>query len=178
MTSRTKRISSGSTEYSLLKWYPRRATFSVRIDLFSVSTVTEYDIKLAISNGNNELASCVSSNAKIIAISGARIVPPITAAMLISGQNPAPSAGKNIASSPPSAPPIISNGASTPPDVPDPSDTAQINHFTSSTPKITCVVTDPCSKLPIVSYPTPNACGNTKPPKPIANPPIAGHHIQ
>src|SRR6059058_3325872 len=83
-------------------------------------------------------------------VKGDRIVPPRMAPMLTSGQKPAPSWGRNIASSPPSAPPIISNGASTPPEVPEPSDTAQINHFTKSTPRITLVVTAPWSSAPIL----------------------------
>src|SRR2546430_13013980 len=37
-------------------------------------------------------------------VKGDRIVPPRMAPMLISGQKPAPSLGRNIASSPPSAP--------------------------------------------------------------------------
>ena len=111
-------------------------------------------------------------------VNGARIVPPSVAPMLMSAQKPAPSFGRNIASSPPSAPPIISSGASTPPEVPEPSDTAQMNHLTISTPKMTFVVTKPCSNATIVSYPTPSACGKIMPPKPIASPPITGHHIQ
>ena len=55
--------------------------------------------------------------------------------MLTTGQNPVPTAGKNIASTPPKAPPIISSGADTPPDVPDPSDTAQITDFTNRMPE-------------------------------------------
>src|SRR5207249_9603229 len=70
-----------------------------------------------------------------------RSVPPSVAPMLMSAQKPAPSFGRNIASSPPSAPPIISSGASTPPEVPEPSDTAQMNHLTISTPKMTFVET-------------------------------------
>ena len=71
--------------------------------------------------------------------------------MLTSGQKPTPSNGSTAASRPPSAPPIISSGASTPPEVPDPSDSAQIVDFTSSTPTITRRVTSPCSSAPIVS---------------------------
>ena len=51
--------------------------------------------------------------------------------MLTSGQNPTPWSGNTIASTPPSAPPIMSSGASTPPDVPEPSDTLQMIDFTS-----------------------------------------------
>ena len=39
-----------------------------------------------------------------------------------------------MASTPPSAPPIMSNGASTPPEVPEPSETAQMTDFTSRMP--------------------------------------------
>ena len=39
ITSRTNRISSGSIAYSRLRWKPRRATFSVRIDRRRISTV-------------------------------------------------------------------------------------------------------------------------------------------
>ena len=45
--------------------------------------------------------------------------------MLMSGQNPALSTGKILASSAPSAPPIINSGARTPPEVPEPSENAQ-----------------------------------------------------
>ena len=99
--------------------------------------------------------------------------------MLTSGQNPAPSFGRNIASSPPSAPPIISSGASTPPDVPEPSDTAQINHFTSSTPRITLrrhVALQQAADR-VVTHAQRLRKHQTRP-SPIANPPIAGHHIQ
>ena len=89
----------------------------------------------AISNGSRTLISCVSSSANTIPVSGDRMVPPRIAPMLTKGQNPVPTAGKNIASTPPNAPPIISNGANTPPDVPDPSATAQITDFTSRMPE-------------------------------------------
>src|SRR5689334_10502373 len=148
------------------------------MERFKVSTMNVYETALAISSGRKMFASCVSSKAKIMLVNGARIVPPSVAPILISAQKPAPSFGRNIASSPPSAPPIISNGASTPPEVPEPSDTAQINHLTISTPRITFVVTEPCRSAPIVSYPTPSACGKTMPPRPTASPPISGHHIQ
>src|ERR1700675_3885920 len=65
-------------------------------------------------------------------VNGERMVPPNTAPMLINGQNPAPSLGRNMASRPPSAPPIMSNGAKTPPDVPGPSEPPQRTHFTTS----------------------------------------------
>src|SRR5213593_1485401 len=68
------------------------------------------------------------------AVNGTRIVPPSMAPILIRGQNPTPSFGKNIDSTPPSAPPIMSNGARTPPEVPDPSARAQIAAFTASIP--------------------------------------------
>ncbi|HXA07051.1 MAG TPA: hypothetical protein VNY30_19525 [Bryobacteraceae bacterium] len=51
--------------------------------------------------------------------------------MLIKGQKPTPSLGSIMASSPPSAPPIMRSGASTPPEVPDPSENAQMKDFTS-----------------------------------------------
>ena len=97
------------------------------------------------------LTSCVSSNAKTTPVNGERMVPPRIAPMLTSGQNPAPSTGKTIASRPPSAPPIISSGASTPPDVPEPSETDQMIDFTMSTPTMIFVGTSPCSRLPMVS---------------------------
>ena len=69
--------------------------------------------------------------------------------MLTSGQKPAPSVGKNHASTPPSAPPIISSGASTPPDVPEPSETDQMSDFTIRMPTMTRPATSPCSSSPI-----------------------------
>ena len=42
ITSRTKVASSGSTAYSRMTWKPRRATFSVRIERFSTSTLTRW----------------------------------------------------------------------------------------------------------------------------------------
>ena len=105
----------------------------------------------ATSSGSRMFTSWVSSSAKITPVNGARIVPPRIAPMLTSGQNPAPSFGKTIASTPPSAPPIIRSGASTPPDVPDPSDTAQMIDFTIRMPRITLPGTSPWSRLPIVS---------------------------
>ena len=42
MTSRTNVASSGSTAYSRMTWKPRRATFSVRIDRLSTSTLTRW----------------------------------------------------------------------------------------------------------------------------------------
>ena len=151
ITSRVNRISSGSTAYSRLRWYPRRATFSVRMDRPSSSTVKPCAIVTATSSGSIMLTSCVSSSANTTPVNGDRIVPPRIAPMLTSGQKPAPSAGNTIASSPPSAPPIISSGASTPPDVPDPSENDQMIDFTISTPRITRVVADPCKRLEIVS---------------------------
>jgi hypothetical protein len=50
--------------------------------------------------------------------------------MLTSGQNPAPSFGRKVASTPPIAAPIMSSGASTPPDVPEPREITQIADFT------------------------------------------------
>ena len=84
-------------------------------------------------------------------VNGERIVPPRIAPMLISGQKPDATCGRNIASRPPSAPPIIRSGASTPPDVPEPSETDQIIDFTTRTPMMTWVATSPCSNEPIVS---------------------------
>jgi hypothetical protein len=98
--------------------------------------------------------------------------------MPISGQKPAPSFGRNIASTPPNAAPIISRGANTPPEVPEPNEITQIADLTNSTPAITARGTSPCSRDWIVSYPTPSACGKIIPPNPTARPPIAGHHIQ
>ena len=98
--------------------------------------------------------------------------------MLTSGQNPVPSFGRNIASTPPSAPPIRSSGARTPPDVPDPSDTLQMTDLTNRVPTITRAGTSPCSNAPMTSYPTPSAWGKTSPPTPTTSPPSAGHHIQ
>src|SRR3954454_5268207 len=111
-------------------------------------------------------------------VSGERIVPPRIAPMLTSGQNPTPSAGSHQDSIPPSAPPIISSGASTAPEAPDPSDVDQMIDLTINTPTIRCEATSPCSSAPMVSYPTPSACGKTYPPMPMINPPMAGHHIQ
>src|ERR1051326_478838 len=91
----------------------------------SVSTVKAWATTTASSIGTSAFRSWVSSSPNTTAVNGHRIVPPSTAAMLISAQNPAPSAGKTVASSPPSAPPIMSRGASTPPDVPDPRETRQ-----------------------------------------------------
>ena len=71
--------------------------------------------------------------------------------MLTSGQNPTPSAGRNQASIPPSAPPIISSGASTPPEVPEPRDTDQMIDFTTSMPTITFPATSPWRRSPITS---------------------------
>jgi len=48
----------------------------------------------------------------------------------MSGQNPYPSKGKTIDSTPPSAPPIMRRGANTPPEVPEPSASAQIADLT------------------------------------------------
>ena len=95
-----------------------------------MSTVKPWAMVTATSSGSTMLTSCVSSSANTIPVSGDRIVPPRIAPMLTSGQKPTPSAGRNHASTPPSAPPIISSGASTPPDVPDPSDTDQITDLT------------------------------------------------
>src|SRR5437667_5464715 len=99
-----------------------------------VSTVNAYAVMTEMNSGRSALKSRVSSRTKITDVKGTRIVPPSTAPMLMSGQNPTPSKGKNIDSTPPSAPPIINNGASTPPDVPDPSANAQMADFTQRTP--------------------------------------------
>ena len=104
-----------------------------------------------MKSGSIEFMSCVNSSAKMVAVNGERIVPPRMAAVQIRGQNPAPSAGSTMASTPPSAPPIISSGASTPPDVPEPSDTAQIVDLTSKMPMIKLRGTSPCSSAPMVS---------------------------
>ena len=121
------------------------------MERFSNSTVVACASIAATSNGSSTLMSCVSSRANRMAVNGARIVPPRIAPMLTSGQKPAPSCGRNPASTPPSAAPIISSGASTPPDVPDPSEIIQIADFTSSTPAITLPGTSPCNRDWIVS---------------------------
>ena len=78
--------------------------------------------------------SPVSSTAKKVAVSGARIVPPIVAAIAISGQNPGDAAGRKPLSVAPIAPPMMRSGARTPPDVPDPSATDQITALATSSP--------------------------------------------
>ena len=121
------------------------------MERFSSSTVVACASIAATSNGRSTLMSCVSSRANRIAVNGARIVPARIAPMLINGQKPAPSCGRNMASTPPNAAPIISKGASTPPDVPEPSEMIQMADFTSSTPAITARGTSPCSRDWIVS---------------------------
>src|SRR3546814_2651256 len=76
--------------------------------------------------------SCVSSSAKITPVNGERITPPTTEASPISAQKPGATAGNAIASSAPSAPPIMNTGANTPPEVPEPSDKDQIRVLTRS----------------------------------------------
>ena len=148
------------------------------MERFSVSAVKKCAITEATSSGRITFISCVSSNANTMPVNGDRMVPPRIAPMLISGQKPRPSLGRNMASRPPSAPPIISSGASTPPEVPEPSENAQMNDLTSRMPQITWTGTLPWSSAPMVSYPTPSACGKIRPPNPTAKPPKAGHHIQ
>ena len=79
---------------------------------------------------------------------------------------------------PPRAAPIINKGARTPPDVPEPSEIIQIADLTIRTPATILSGASPWRSIPIVSYPTPKACGKTNPPNPTNTPPIAGHHIQ
>ena len=57
-------------------------------------------ITLATSSGSNTFMSCVSSIAKTMPVNGDRMVPPRIAPMLTSGQKPAPSFGRNMASTP------------------------------------------------------------------------------
>ena len=78
--------------------------------------------------------SWVSSRAKMMPVSGERIVPPSTAAMLTSGQSAASPPGRNGETIAPSAPPMISSGASTPPEVPEPSAIDQISPLTTISP--------------------------------------------
>ncbi len=77
------------------------------------------------------------------------MVPARTAPMLTSGQKPGPALGRNRASTPPSAPPIMSSGASTPPEVPEPSENAQITDFTSRMPRMRVRVESPRRRSPI-----------------------------
>ncbi len=72
----------------------------------------------------------VSSTANSVEVIGARMVPPIIAAMPSTAQKPGAACGMTGAMTAPSAPPMISSGASTPPDVPEPSATDQITPLT------------------------------------------------
>src|SRR5215510_3568345 len=106
-----------------------------------------------MSSPGSRLRSCVNSSAKIMAVSGERIVPPIIAAMPMSAHSPLSPTGMNFAEAAPSAPPIISNGASTPPDVPDPSAKDQTSDFPIRIPRRAGPTTSPRNSSWIVSNP-------------------------
>src|SRR5262249_10923058 len=97
--------SSGSMAYSRVTWYPRRATFSVRIDRFVTSTVRPCAMTEAIRSAGRTLMSWVSSRAKIVPVSGDRIVPPSAADMRTRGQSAASPPARTGEARAPGAPP-------------------------------------------------------------------------
>src|ERR1035437_10141299 len=72
ITSSTRNCASGFTTYSRSTWWPRRATFSVRIERRITSTVTACAATQAMSNPPSNPMSCVSSSRKTTAVSGER----------------------------------------------------------------------------------------------------------
>ena len=134
--------------YSRITWCPRRATFSVRIERRSNSTVVAWATTQAVTSGRNAPKLWVSSNAKMIAVSGERIVPPMIAAIPISAHRPGSPSGTSAPNSAPIAPPMISSGASTPPEVPEPSAIDQISALT-----IARRITAPSAMFPPSSAP-------------------------
>ena len=98
--------------------WPRRASFSVRMERRSSRTVTPSAATEPQRSAGSALRSCVSSSRKNMPVSGERMVPPIIAAMPIIAQRPVSPTGQPLAETAPSAPPMMSNGASTPPEVP------------------------------------------------------------
>jgi len=136
MTSRAKNTSSGSVEYSRVRWRPRRATFSVSTERFRIRADTAYALTDATIMAGSVPQACVSSRVNTTPVSGERITPPSTAARPAIAQNPGNTCGSASPSSAPSAPPIMNVGASTPPDVPEPSDRDQISVFTTRMPMI------------------------------------------
>ena len=137
--------------YSRTIWCPRRATFSVRIERRISSTVTACAVPQAAISGSSIWVLPVSSTAKKVAVSGERMVPPITAAIASSAQKPGLPHGIYPPSSVPMAPPMISSGASTPPEVPEPSATDQITAFTTSSGAAALTSIWPCGICVILS---------------------------
>src|SRR5512135_800172 len=178
ITAPTLNRSRGSTVYSWVMRYPRRATFSVRIECCSTRTLSPYETTEAINRAGRALRSWVSSRAKITLVKGRRIVPASAAAMLTRGHKVRSPPGTALASSAPRAQPIIKSGASTPPDVPEPSAIAQISPLTTISPSSARATYAPRSRSAIRPYPTPSALGSTSPPRPTTSPPSTGHHIQ
>ena len=136
--------------YSRITWWPRRATFSVRIERFIRSTVTASAATQATNTRGSTLTSCVSSSMNAVAVKGARIVPPMSAPMLTAAHSPG-SPPSQCASNAPSEPPMIKSGASTPPDVPEPRATAHISAFVRRSPSSIAPTNRPASKSRIVS---------------------------
>ncbi len=125
MTSPTRISSNKSTLYSRVICWPRRASFSVRIERRSSSTVTPSAATLPMNNAGRAFKSCVSSSRKpcrSAANASCRPSSPPCPPWPTGPGRPRQPYGPSNA---PSAPPMISNGASTPPEVPEPSATAQ-----------------------------------------------------
>ena len=129
MTSATRMISKMSTLYSRAMCWPRRASFSVRIDRRRSSTVTQSAAALPTRSAGRTSRSWVSSRTNTVPVRGERIVPPIMPAIPIMAHRPGSPTPVVIPKSAPIPPPIMRRGARTPPDVPDPSATAQTTLF-------------------------------------------------
>ncbi len=131
ITSRTNVASRGSTAYSRITWKPRRATFSVRMERFKTSTLTRWATVAATSNASRLFWSCVSSKAKMMAVKGERVTPPMAAARPMRAHTPGVAPGRTWPTIPPMAAPIIRMGARMPPLVPLPRPAAQMVSLTT-----------------------------------------------
>ena len=81
----------------------------------------------------------------IMAVSGARIVPPIMAAMPTSAQMPVSPGDTKPPNSAPRTPPMMSSGASTPPEVPEPRATDQMMRLDDQQAQRRPRASSPCS---------------------------------
>ena len=126
------------------------------------------------------LTSCVSSSAKTIA--GERRAHRAAEDRAHADQRPEAGALERAgtsASRPPSAPPIISSGASTPPEVPEPSETAQIDRLDEQDAEDDLARRRrPAAARRWCRSRRRAPAGRCRPPRPMTRPPIAGHHIQ
>src|SRR3954454_579154 len=134
-TSRTRICVSTSATYSAGGCTPRRAIFSVMIELRIRSDETRYDAAQPPRSGNRPSGCSVVSNANTTEASIAREAPAKSAAMPTSAATPKliPVLGDNQSRAAPNKAPMpapsVAKGASVPPDVPLPSEIDQEMNF-------------------------------------------------